>query len=379
MPKPISGIILIRSLSTGGAERQAIEIAASLNKRGFNTAIMVFYGNGALESEALNKGIRVIDLKKGGRWDFFSFLLNLRAILLKEKPDFVYSLLTGANIIACLLKVIRPQTPIIWGIRAADKSMDIYDVPARVTTLLETKLSFIPDHVIANSHAGREVVLERGYPSSKVSVITNGINTELYFPSQDLRSEIRQQWGLRPEQKAIGLIGRLDPVKGHDVFFEAASEILRSVPSACFFIIGDGPAPYRERLELLSGSLGLGDNLVWIPFPESMNAIYNGLDVIVSSSFFEGTSNVICEAMACGKPCIVTDVGDSARIAGGLGRVVPPGDALAISNALTSLLEEEAPQPEQLRGHIIKQYGLEQLGMSTKVLIEEVIACTSST
>ena len=92
MPKPISGIILIRSLSTGGAERQAIEIAASLNKRGFNAAIMVFYGNGALEAEALNKGIRVVDLKKGGRWDLFSFLLNLRATLLKEKPDFVYSL-----------------------------------------------------------------------------------------------------------------------------------------------------------------------------------------------------------------------------------------------------------------------------------------------
>src|SRR5207253_71467 len=100
-----------------------------------------------------------------------------------------------------------------------------------------------------------------------------------------------------------------------------------------FVCVGDGPPEYRRTLEALAEQLGLNEFLIWNAARADMSAVYNGLDVLVSSSASEGLSNVIAEAMACGVRCVVTDVGDSAWVVGPTGEVVNPKDPVALKNA----------------------------------------------
>lgn len=370
MSDSISGVILIRSLSVGGAEKQAIEIADGLKKKGLKISILVFYSGGPLESVAAQRGIRIIHLHKRGRWDFINFLRNLLRTLNSEKPIFIYSLLTGANILSAIVKLLRPSLKVIWGIRASDMKMKHYDLASQVTTSLEAKLSRVPDFIIANSHSGKMVSLQNGFPAKNIDVVPNGIDTDQFTPCDSSRKRIRSQWGLSPEQSAIGIVARLDPMKGHETFLVAAQKILLRRPEAIFIIAGDGPDSYRKKLVTLSEDIGIHKRIIWIPSPGDISEIYNGLDTVVSASLFgEGTSNTICEAMACGKVCIVTDVGDSARIVNSLGQTVPPGDPAAISDAFFAL-ERNRPSPISLRDQILRNFDQEQLGSKTNQIIQ---------
>lgn len=373
MPNPTHGIILIRSLSAGGAEKQAIEIASSLQEQGLTISILVFYGGGPLELLAIQRGIRVINLDKRGRWDIINFLFNLSRTLRSERPTFIYSLLTGANIISALIKKLAPSIKVIWSVRASDLDMNNYDFATRLTTALEAKLSNLPDFIIANSKSGRDFALKKGFPANNLGVVSNGIDIDQFHPSPRLRAEFREQWGITTDQSAIGLAARLDPMKGHEPFLTAAKQILLERPTAIFVIAGNGPDAYRQKLLRLSEDLGIAKSILWIAAPSDMNAVYNGLDVVISASVYgEGTSNTICEAMACGTPCIVTDVGDSALIVGPLGPVVRPGDPSAICDAFLNLAEH-LPDPASLRERIIKNFSREQLGIETNAILKDLL------
>lgn len=102
-----------------------------------------------------------------------------------------------------------------------------------------------------------------------------------------------------------------------------------------------------------------------------MSAVYSALDIASSSSFFgEGFSNTIAEAMACGVPCVVTDVGDSAPIVGDTGSVIPPGDHSALAAAIRRLInlsaEERKARGEACRTRIVSEFGIDKLIQRTE-------------
>jgi glycosyltransferase involved in cell wall biosynthesis len=109
--------------------------------------------------------------------------------------------------------------------------------------------------------------------------------------------------------------------------------------SVRFVCIGDGKEPYKSEIHSLSMTLGLNGSLIWAGEMEDMPSVYNAIDIVTSSSISEGFPNVIGEAMACGIPCVVTDVGDSALIVGETGIVVPPEDPLALADGWRSMLK----------------------------------------
>ncbi len=120
-------------------------------------------------------------------------------------------------------------------------------------------------------------------------------------------------------------------MKDHVTFLRAAAQIAKGSNALRFVCVGDGPSGYRRELQGRARGLGLTDRFVWAGKRTDMPAVYNALDILCQSSASEGFPNVIAETMACGVPCVATDVGDSARIVGGMGVIVPVGEFQAVS------------------------------------------------
>ena len=220
--------------------------------------------------------------------------------------------------------------------------MDVsrYDWLARISLCLSAFMSRFPDAIIANSVAGKEFHRSIGYYTNRMMVIPNGIDTDRFKPDHLSGLRVREEWGVDDEAITIGLVGRLDPMKDHTTFLRAVKIFDQKECSVRFVCIGDGKEPYKSEIHSLCRRLGLNGSLIWTGVRSDMPAVYSALDIVTStSSYGEGFSNVIGEAMACGVPCVVTDVGDSAIIVGETGVIVNPEDPQALADGWTSMLK----------------------------------------
>jgi len=257
--------------------------------------------------------------------------------------------MTGSNLVAVLIKPALPKTKVVWGIESAYVDPSQYDWFERSVARLAVSLSRFPDLIIFNSHAGRDYHLAAGLSGSRAVVIRNGIDTRCFAPDTKSGSRLRASWQVAEGALLIGVVGRLDPMKDHRTFLRAARIFAQIRPEARFVCIGGGPDGYSRELCAFAEQLELADKVLWSGFVHDMSSAYNALDICCSSSYGEGTSNAVAEAMACGVPCVVTNVGDSAFIVGETGIVVPPKDAAALATGWAAMTERLAEAP-QLRG-----------------------------
>lgn len=365
-PIPKTILFLARSLDRGGAERQLVVLAKGLVRRGHSVAVALSYGGGVYETELSEAGVRVINLEKKDRWDLLPFLRRLVRTVRAERPTVLHSYLGLPNILAAALKPLLPGMRIVWGVRASNVDLSRYDWLQRVAYALECRLARFADLIIANSNAGRNYAIANGFPEDKVTVIPNGIDTKYFRFDPEGRRLVRSAWGLDADVMLVGLVARLDPMKDHPTFLEAASRIARVRHDVRFVCVGDGPAVYAEALRQQAGTLGLANRLIWAGARDDLPAVYSALDVACSSSSFgEGFSNTIAEAMACGVPCAVTDVGDSALIVAGTTSVVAPGDHNAFAAAIECLADLPGEERRMLgaacRTRVVSEFGIDRL------------------
>lgn len=375
VPKKSHLLLLVRSLNQGGAQRQLVALACGLRARGWDVSVALFYTGDRWEEELRHAGVALYDLRKRGRWDVLAFLFRLGRLLRIERPTILHGYLPVPNLLAVLLRPLSPGTRIVWGVRASNMDLRHYDWLTRLTFFLACRTAFLADLIIVNSHAGLDYHIAHGYPSQKTLVIPNGIDTQRFQFDAAGRRRLRAEWGISTEAVLIGLVGRLDPMKDHPTFLRAAA-LLTLQDVCCWFVcVGDGPPEYANKLRQEARALGLDDRLIWAGSRDDMAAAYSAFDIACSSSYSEGLPNVVAEAMACSCPCVVTDVGDSAVVVGDTGRVVPPNDSVAISNALAQLLRLDPEGRSQLgvqaRMRIVKQFSVERMIEATSQVLDE--------
>ncbi len=366
-------LFLIRSLDIGGAERQVVTLATGLLWKGCDVKVVVFKTGGMLEPELRKNNIPILDLGRRGYKDLPAVFLKLRTILIDERPDILYSFLPASNIWSGLMKIHMPRLTVAWGIRA---SMDFFrkGLWARLNRVIETWLSQKVNRIFANSHAGKLYIQERGYPKSRITVIPNGIDLERFQPTPN--ASLRAQWGISPSYKLIGMVGRLDPIKNHLLFLQAVSLLRQSHKDLRFVCVGGAEKHHEEELKRKAQELGLGDRLIWAGELADMTAVYNSLDILVLPSSSEGFPNVVAEAMACGAPCVVTDVGDAAMIVGGAGVVVLPNDPAALKDGILSMLQrlsEDSSLKHRVRQRIVENFSMDLLVGRTLQALEDLL------
>jgi len=195
------------------------------------------------------------------------------------------------------------------------------------------------DVIVLNSERGKKVHISKGYDGRRMVVIPNGFDPELFKPDEAARASVRRELGLSENLILVGLIARCDPMKDHETFFRGAGLLIRRLPAVHFLLGGAGVSTENPPLAQMARKNGLDGRVHFLGPRDDIPRLTAALDLGTSASVFgEGFCNAIGEAMACGVPCVATDVGDSAPIIGHTGRVVPPRDASALADAWASLL-----------------------------------------
>ena len=358
-------LFLERSLGRGGAQRQLVALAVGLMQRGHQVTVALFYNEGPLISDLLEAGVHLRILGKRSRWDVLGFLRSTLLLLSVEKPDIVCTFLQVPNLIAATCKLFRPRLRLVWGVRASNMDLRRYDRLTGLSYQLEILGSRLANVVISNSKTGRGSVLSKGFQADKVVVVVNGIDTERFQPDPCGRRRLRDEWKIADHETLVGLIGRLDPMKDHRAYIHAAARVSQQMPDVRFVCVGDeGPITFEE-LALEASVVGLRDRMIWSAGRDDMPAVFSACDLVCSSSAYgEGFSNTLAEAMACGRRCVATDVGDARDILGRTGQIVPPMNENALADGIAMLCGEVKRNGETsiaAREWIVRNFSIDRM------------------
>lgn len=247
--------------------------------------------------------------------------------------------------------------------------------PARLafSTGVERALGPLTDAILCVSEQERGLALEHGLARpERLAVVHNGsepCETEL---ERDAELDAFAAGGPLAATMAV-----LRPQKAVHVFVEAAPAILERMPDARLAVIGGGDM--KEELVALAGRLDLGDRLRFFDYRPPASRQLASLDVFVLPSAWEAFPISILEAMACGVPQVVTDVGGSseALAAGETGLLCPPNDPSALAGRVTELLadpERRARMAEASRARHAERFGLDRMIDATAALYDRVLA-----
>ncbi|MBV6498132.1 MAG: D-inositol-3-phosphate glycosyltransferase [Prosthecobacter sp.] len=356
---------LIRDLGHGGAQRQMVTLAKALAADGrFDVSVVHFYP-GAFESELRAAAVPTVCVGKRHRWDLAGFFWRLVKAVRQLRPDILHGYLHESNLMALLLKPWCGWPRVVWGIRDSRTDADTWGLLGRLSFRLNCLFSGAADLIIANSRAGRSYYVAQGYPEQGFEVVPNGMDVQRFQPRPGRHAD-------KPGALRFAMVGRLHPMKDHATFLRALAE----VPDAFGVVMGDGDAGQVQELRQLAESLGVASRLEWRAAESDLASVYPGFDCLVSASAYgEGFSNVVGEAMACGLPVIVSDVGDSAWLLGESSWVFPAGDHASLAARMRHLAAMPAERRVVLgqdnRRRIEENFALARMVERTAVMLDQ--------
>jgi glycosyltransferase involved in cell wall biosynthesis len=207
-----------------------------------------------------------------------------------------------------------------------------------------------------------ECHIQLGYPSYKFEIIPNGFDISLFHPDSVAALSLREEFGLNTTDPVIGHLARFDPQKDHHTLIKAAELVIKSLPDARFILCGENINWDNQKLVGWIDEAGIRDHFLLLGRRDDMPRILAGLDLLVSSSVGEAFPTVLGEAMACGIPCVATDVGDSGLIIGETGILVPPCEPGPLAQGLIDMLKLSGSERELLgqkaRKRVIENFNL---------------------
>jgi glycosyltransferase involved in cell wall biosynthesis len=234
-----------------------------------------------------------------------------------------------------------------------------YGLVLRLTVRLCAWLSRSVDGIVVNSHAGAHIHRRLGYPARRMTVIDNGFDTESFRPDPGHRAAMRQLLGLADDAFVVGCVARVDEMKDYPTLIAALDKLEDAVCVA----VGKG----TEVLRNVRGLIPLGER-------QDVGRLLNAFDVLISASVTEGFSNAIGEAMTPGVPVIATDVGDSRRIVGDAGIIVPPRNPTALAAAVERLRQD--PEERRAMGRMARRRIEQHFSLQRSLEAFEALYCS---
>lgn len=368
---------VINDLTVGGAEMMLYKLLSSTDRARHDTTVITLRDGGELRNGIEGFGVRVYSLGMRPPAPSPASFLRLIRLVRRLNPDLIQGWMYYGNICAQLAATFSPRRPAtVWNVRSV-YSLAQEPLVTALTIRLGARLSRRPAAIIYNSMKSAVQHESHGYRADKTRIIHNGFDTAAFAPSAEARASVRVELGLTPDALLVGLIGRYHPAKDHANFLRAAAALSEGRPEASFVLSGRGVHRGNDALCDAIGHLGLGGRVHLLGERQDVARLMASCDIIISSSSREGFPNVVGEAMSCGVPCVVTDVGDSANLVGPTGLVVPPRNHEALAQAGRELIHlgfnGRAKLGEAARARIRENFHLESVVAQYEALYNDVL------
>jgi glycosyltransferase involved in cell wall biosynthesis len=328
---PIRLLLVVDSLEVGGAERQVVDLALALRRKGYEVVVACsIAGDLSAALEETDIPVRPLLRRLVKRRLSPAYGWRLRRLLLgSERFDLVHAHIYASAVAAAIATlgtgiplVITEHTEASWQTwRARWVCRWVYRRAERI---------------IAVSTPIRRRLIERdGVHPDLITIVPNAVVSAPEARSEEPPTSLQ-------EHPLVGVVARLQPEKGVANFLKAAARVAPQFPEAHFVIAGDGPL--RQELVALAEALGLENRVHFLGFRSDASALMGSLDVLVVPSLTEGSPLVTLEAMAAGVPVVASAVGgipDQVRH-DKEGLLVPPGDTGAMGDVIVALLRDPA-------------------------------------
>lgn len=328
---------IITGLNTGGAEMMLLKLLERLSPE-FVPKVISLTDIGVIGQSIQSLGIPVFSLGTNRKVPNPLALVQAVRLLKRIQPDIIHTWMYHADFVGGLAARIAGVSRLIWNIRCSELS-----IGTKLTTRLLVKVcarlsQTVPHRIQCCSLVARDVHISLGYDKKKFIVTPNGFDLSRFKPHPPARDSVRQELGISYDAPLVGIIARFHPQKNHVGFLEAAGHLHRKRPNVHFLMAGTDIDKHNLILQETIDKANVRNVTHLLGPRQDINLIMSSLDILASSSYGEAFPNVLGEAMACGVPCVVTDVGDSAYIVGSTGKVVAPGDMIGLAEAMDSLL-----------------------------------------
>jgi glycosyltransferase involved in cell wall biosynthesis len=214
-------------------------------------------------------------------------------------------------------------------------------IRSKALVWMERFLARLSDRIVTVSEGQRQELAGYGIAAlEKITVVPLGFELEDLLACQSYRGELRRELGLGDENKLVGIVARLVPIKNHRLFLQAAQVVAEAIPQARVLVVGDGEL--REELEAYAHDLGLDGKALFTGWRRDLPRLYADLDVVALTSINEGTPVSLIEAMAAAVPVVATAVGGVPDVVvdGETGYLVKEGDVKGMAEAIMELLRD---------------------------------------
>jgi glycosyltransferase involved in cell wall biosynthesis len=357
---------VISGLRTGGAEMMLLKLIAS-SPCEFEHRVISLADGGPIRDRIRDLGIPVVEvgLERG-----LLRLLKMPQILraaAKWRPNVIQGWMYHGSLFASLIALTSGRLSLLaWNIRQTLYSLRDEKMMTRLVIMACAAVSRMPRLIIYNTVVGRSQHAALGFDDRRGIVIANGFETGTFTPDSVQRFATRASLQIPQDATVIGIVARYHPMKDHATFLRACSLAAPAIENCRFIVVGKGCDSENEALVKLAKRVGIESQLFLLGERDDLHKIYPALDVFcLTSAWGEGFPNAVGEAMSCGLPCVVTDVGDCGYVVGGHGVVVPPRRPDLIASAivrLTGVLEFEREQAATAaRRRIQEQFKIESI------------------
>lgn len=330
----INVLYIIWSLGLGGAEKVVIDLCKNIDKDKFHPIVCCLNDKGIFADELEDVGIEVIPLYKKPKFDPY-IIYKIYKLIKKKQIDIVHAHLWTANFWGRIAAKLAGVKVIV----ITEHNVDVWK--RRAHFWADSLLASITNKIIAVSNKVKEFYIKMTKINpNKFITIYNGVDLTK-FNIQINVLEKRKEFGIEPSDKVVVIIGRLEAAKAHHVFLKALKEVINKIQNFKALIIGDGSL--KQEIILLTKELNLQNNVIITGLRKDIPELLSIADLFVLSSTREGFPITLLEAMSCGIPAVVTNVGGNSELCinGETGIIVEPNNPKALAEAILTLLTDQ--------------------------------------